>query len=489
MQLEALGDKFFFTGVIGQGECSTVYQCRDSMSGATFACKKIDLARMPPTLQQAFKEELCVAFGCSHPHMVQYHHISHDDAKATYYLLMDYYQPSTLEHILQGRRESGRPIPEAVVWRILIQALQVLSYLHGQKTTNTSGHITPYRLKMLRLSDFYLDLKGNLHLNTFRMSRHSGRGFPPRCCMPPEYTLSQSMAPTSDVWALGAVIYELCTQRTMHWGSTPCTQDRMCNRGSPLPLTGYSKSLQDIISSMLATDPNQRMMPQQLLSMNPLRQYAIELGEQPKLPMPQSQLPVQTQFTQHQLQTQPRVIVPQPQMQSSQMQGQTLPAQTLRVQSSQPIYNQQNPPTLQSQGPMTPSTEAMYATSNANSSPSVLISRSPAARPISAMSSFTHKSQDTKALTGSMRIGMDARPYSWQTRDTQQTLTGASSDNTDLRYRTIGNNRLGPKQAQDFQNMSQSPMRMSQRLTSSTNASPSCPPMKGLSVSHHNLKL
>ena len=91
--------------------------------------------------------------------------------------------------------------------------------------------------------------------------------------MSPELINSQAYDNKSDIWALGCLIYELCAWHPpFHEARTQAELTKLIRDGRIPPLPNqYSRSLQDVVKSMLRQDPKQRPSIEMLKSLDEVK--------------------------------------------------------------------------------------------------------------------------------------------------------------------------------------------------------------------------
>ena len=91
--------------------------------------------------------------------------------------------------------------------------------------------------------------------------------------MSPELIQNLAYDSKSDIWALGCLIYELCAWHPpFHEARTQAELTKLIRDGRIPPLPNqYSRSLQDVVKSMLRQDPKQRPSIEMLKSLDEVK--------------------------------------------------------------------------------------------------------------------------------------------------------------------------------------------------------------------------
>ena len=228
--------------------------------GAAYLCSDLERFEKPCVLKQLrpdvgaadkagelFVREAKVLLSLSHPSIPAMHAFFEIDER--YYLVQELVDGETLDHEL---REHG-VLPEERVLSLVVQVLQVLSYLHARTPPVIHRDIKP--------SNLIVDGDGRLHLIDLgavleAMSRLQGTEA--TIIGTPGYTpLEQSMGtpvPSSDIYALGATALQLLT-------GTPPVEWHDPTTGRMTSLSGRahcSVEFELVLAKMLAEFPDER---------------------------------------------------------------------------------------------------------------------------------------------------------------------------------------------------------------------------------------
>ncbi|MDF1565096.1 MAG: serine/threonine-protein kinase [Deltaproteobacteria bacterium] len=183
--------------------------------------ERFALKRMLPELQgdpearAAFLTEADVAPMLRHPNLVRVYASGVHERCG--WLLMELVEGWDLEALLEER--PGYPWPPRLATYVLLQVLEGLEYLHG--ATGHSG--TPLGLihRDVTPSNVFVDREGRVKLADLGIALVSGlgEGVPDGRVkgklryLSPEQVVAGELGPTTDVFAAGAVLYELLAGR------------------------------------------------------------------------------------------------------------------------------------------------------------------------------------------------------------------------------------------------------------------------------------
>ena len=119
---------------IDKGSFGAVFKAVRKSDGRVYALKQVDLRSADfknPTLDRAAAiDEARMLAQLNHPHVIR-HFESFVDGEGKLNILMEYASKGSVRQLVKSYR--GRPLPEEGVWRIFIQTLIGLSYLHSKK--------------------------------------------------------------------------------------------------------------------------------------------------------------------------------------------------------------------------------------------------------------------------------------------------------------------------------------------------------------------
>ncbi|HQT31959.1 MAG TPA: protein kinase [Thiobacillus sp.] len=268
---------------IGQGAMGTVYRARDPMIERVVAIKTVSIALLQQEGADAearFLREAQSAGRLSHPNIVTIYDVSEADGLA--YIAMEYLPGKTLRDIMnQG------PMPLDLILDTITQMAEALAFAHEHgvihRDIKPANVVITRQHGRIKLTDFGIaHLVNSNHTQTGQMLGS------PRY-MSPEQAMGRVIDGRSDIFSLGAVLYEMLTgQYAFDGESLPTIIYRVISE-MPVPVEvvrpATPASLTQLLASMLSKNPEVR--PDANMLVNSLHALATHA---PALPPPPPQV-------------------------------------------------------------------------------------------------------------------------------------------------------------------------------------------------------
>ncbi|OZC03659.1 serine/threonine-protein kinase [Rubricoccus marinus] len=245
---------------IGGGGMGVVYRATDTRLGRTVALKFLAARlRADPTARQRLREEARAVAALDHPHVASVFDVGEtEDGRE--YVAMAFYEGETLE----ARLQQGPLAPEAAV-EIACQIASGLGAAHRAgivhrdvKPANVMLVGEPASAKVL---DFGIAKTEHVHLT------QEGESVGTALYMSPEQLRGEPTDARSDVWALGAVLYEMLAGRRPFGGSYAAAIGYAVLHEDPPPLAGdLPDGLEAVVLRCLAKSPEARYASMEALA-------------------------------------------------------------------------------------------------------------------------------------------------------------------------------------------------------------------------------
>lgn len=240
---------------LGRGAMGAVYAARDRASGAVVALKTLDPAlfnKPDANFADRFLKHARSAQRLRHRNIVKIHDAG--EAGGIAYVAMEMLEGESLRKILDGG-----PLPIARAIQIAHDIASGLAYAHLEGVVH--GGVKPSNIIVLR--------SGVVKITDFGIGQIGEAARPPEAragCvsyMSPEQVRGDPIDHRCDIFALGALFYEMLTRRPPFEGDSPKEiMENILHAEPPLPSElnqHVPRALDGIVSSMLATHPDDRL--------------------------------------------------------------------------------------------------------------------------------------------------------------------------------------------------------------------------------------
>ncbi len=244
---------------LGRGMMGVVYQAHDPDLLRSVALKTISLAfAVSPAERAEFEKRFLVearaAAGLSHPGIVVVHEVGADAASGTLYMALEYLRGKTLEQLVA---QGGR-----LEWRHALQiTARVAEALHHAHTRGIIHRdVKPANIMVLENGPKVMDF-GVAKISA-EDATTGGRVFGSPSYMSPEQATGEPLTPRSDLFSLGAVLYEALTGTRAFAGPNVPAILRRVAREHPTPpsqsVPGIPREVDEIVARLLAKEPMAR---------------------------------------------------------------------------------------------------------------------------------------------------------------------------------------------------------------------------------------
>jgi eukaryotic-like serine/threonine-protein kinase len=252
---------------IGAGGMGEVYRARDTRLDRTVAVKVLPShVASQPEVRQRFEREARAVSSLNHPHICTLHDIGHQDGVD--YLVMEHLEGETLA----SRIDRG-PLPAEELLRCAIEVADALDRAHRGGLIHRD--LKPGNIMLTKsgtkLLDFGLAKSIGASPVPTQLTASPTMTSPLTAAgtivgtwqyMSPEQLEGSEADPRSDLFALGAVIYEMATGRRAFEGKTQASVIASILKEHPRPMSELRPTsppaLERVVRQCLAKDPDER---------------------------------------------------------------------------------------------------------------------------------------------------------------------------------------------------------------------------------------
>jgi eukaryotic-like serine/threonine-protein kinase len=210
-----LADRYDVEREIGRGGMATVYLARDVRHGRRVALKVLDPELGAVLGGERFLSEIRVTANLQHPNLLPL--FDSGEAGGLLYYVMPFIEGETLRARLE--REHQLPVGEAV--RIAIAVASALDYAHRQGVIHRD--LKPENILLHDGQPLVADFGIALAVSNAGGSRVTQTGLSlgtPQYMSPEQATGDRAFDARTDIYSLGAVVYEMLTGEPPHIGTT-----------------------------------------------------------------------------------------------------------------------------------------------------------------------------------------------------------------------------------------------------------------------------
>lgn len=226
--------------IAGTGGGGIVWEAWDCVIGRTVAVKLLQSGQTSPTQVSRFLQEASALARLSHPGIVSIYELTHYEGRPA--IVMEYVSGATLGNALRGN-----PIAEEDATRLLISVVSAVAHAHGQGVIHRD--LKPSNL-LINWPDGNIDAKRRLKdaevkISDFGMARitdhqrmtQTGQILGTPCYMSPEQVCGDTAATDerTDIYGVGAILYELLTGRPPFTSDDPLVTMRMIQETDAVP--------------------------------------------------------------------------------------------------------------------------------------------------------------------------------------------------------------------------------------------------------------
>jgi hypothetical protein len=251
--------RYEIKSLIGRGGMGDLYLAHDPNTSRLVALKLLNATLDSSELRERFGREARALAALNHPNIVNIYDTGEfDDAP---FIVMEYVRGETLAEVIKRRA----PLSISQKLKLMTELCAGLAQAHNANIIHRD----------IKPANLMVDQQGRLKILDFGIARVTGDNrtrFGPLTAvnmmigtpgyMSPEQLEAGEVDHRSDIFAVGAVCYELLAYSEAFGGGDTRQVERRVLAGKPLPLTslipGIDPEIDEIIQRALKKDPNKR---------------------------------------------------------------------------------------------------------------------------------------------------------------------------------------------------------------------------------------
>ncbi len=252
---QLLDDRFFIHEMISRSGMATIFRATDRQTKQMVAVKVPYMQfESDPGFFSRFLREEEIGLKLQHPNILKFYPVEN---KSRPYIVTEYLRGYTLAHLLNNIR----PMPVADALKLASRICDALAYLHGEGVIHRD----------LKPQNIMMCYDGTIRLMDFGIARSEGRritytGFTPALGTPdymaPEQVKGKRGDARTDIYSLGAMLYEMLTGHTPFEGETPLLVMNARLVGDPVAprefVPSLSPQVEEIVLHAMERDPADR---------------------------------------------------------------------------------------------------------------------------------------------------------------------------------------------------------------------------------------
>eukprot|EP00798_Chlamydomonas_sp_ICE-L_P022983 gene22983-30171_t len=271
---------------IGAGSYGIVYKVIRKVDGMTYAMKAIDLQGMSRKEQEECIRETRVLSSLDSNYIIKYYDSFLEQGKL--YIITEYASNGNLHDFIKKQPDE---LDEDLIWKLFLQILLGLNHMHSKKILHRD----------IKTLNVFLDDGVNVKLGDMGVAKilSTNTNFAKTIVgtpyyLSPELCEDKPYNEKSDVWALGVILYECCTQRHPFDADNQGALILKILRGRFPPITKYSPEIEDLVKQCLTQNAARRPTTHQLLMQPSIQQKTAEL--EIALPEMEMEIPSQAEY-------------------------------------------------------------------------------------------------------------------------------------------------------------------------------------------------
>ncbi|NXN07404.1 NEK1 kinase, partial [Indicator maculatus] len=245
-------DKYIKVRKIGEGSFGKAILVKAKENGQQYVIKEINISKMSNKEREESRREVAVLANMKHPNIVLYRESFEENG--CLYIVMDYCEGGDLFKKINAQK--GILFPEDQILDWFVQICLALKHIHDRKILHRD----------IKSQNIFLTKDGTIQLGDFGIARVlNSTAELARTCIGTPYYLSPEICQNkpynnkSDIWALGCVLYEMCTlKHAFEAGNMKNLVLKIISGPFPPVSVHYSYDLRNLLSQLFKRNPRNR---------------------------------------------------------------------------------------------------------------------------------------------------------------------------------------------------------------------------------------
>ncbi|NWX44131.1 NEK1 kinase, partial [Steatornis caripensis] len=255
-------DKYIKVRKIGEGSFGKAILVKAKENGQQYVIKEINISKMSSKEREESRREVAVLANMKHPNIVLYRESFEENG--CLYIVMDYCEGGDLFKKINAQK--GILFSEDQILDWFVQICLALKHIHDRKILHRD----------IKSQNIFLTKDGTIQLGDFGIARVlNSTAELARTCIGTPYYLSPEICQNkpynnkSDIWALGCVLYEMCTlKHAFEAGNMKNLVLKIISGPFPPVSMHYSYDLRNLLSQLFKRNPRNRPSVNSILEKN-----------------------------------------------------------------------------------------------------------------------------------------------------------------------------------------------------------------------------
>jgi len=258
---------------LGKGTYGIVYKAKKKVDNKEYVIKQISLKGLNNSQIKEVKLESDVLKSIDSKYVVKYYESFEEENKLN--IVMEYCESGDLYEYIEKQKKNGQPLNENIIWKLFIKITLGLADIHKLKILHRDLKSLNIFLKHendVRVGDLGVAKVLN---NTYFAKTFIGTPY----YLSPELCEDKPYNDKSDVWALGCILYELCTYNHPFNARSQGGLILKILNSNPEPISNrYSRDLKNLVNEIFNKDFKKRPSCLDILKMKYVIEKAKSLG-------------------------------------------------------------------------------------------------------------------------------------------------------------------------------------------------------------------